>query len=970
MQDVLSCIRILNQRAGSLLKIMYTRGTLVQSPGGLSSFLCEICPEEISIHTVNSRVELAVSWIEDNGVSGVFSEDVHVSIEGEFEEVAEIANDSVNTVFLNVILRQDNRPIPLTVRVGNWSRSVDIIQDIIPPTASIELVSEDDVDDVHEYTMIVRFSESVMQRTLQQSCPEVNLINSSNSLSAVLRQSNRCTEVLMRSRASNSVLANNALFVSSVITRDNTAFYVIVRTPDRINAHDINVTLSSEIEDFSGNALVDVPHFMLFYRPVIGMPSRERLDRFRKRQIRLTSVSSYSGARTVGRLASVAVAGSCASMLASSASSGSAGGSTTLINNVQKLHMTGLLAVTNMPDGYKNFTNEVGWAVLDIDTPWRDNKVSIHPCRITFLFIILFLQKNRTSSANTLTNQRSLKQLDASLEAGDEEDELDYFERIMFWVPLIFIAIVILHLLLLVIFFLKEWELPDILQPPRIELMLAFFLLPPIAIAAAGLYQGSRNEAILATWLIIAVPVNFICWNLFMLWYFILRLPPHLREANQITDIPSQKQRAIKKLRAVATLKRGLGAIASSNRRRKLTSVIKSRSTQLLSQNNSTAPDPAPDPALAPDSEPDTSAQDRHNTPMYQYSDQEVNSQGEEEIEPEKEAFSCGEIYEILSNMNLLTLLFGEHQNEADWTSTRQQGSKFVARFGPLFEDHRGPAIGRRDATLDIDPVTGKVDRGTLVVIRERPLFTIPAIGRQGYLFYIPKTKIHRFHLQILAKLLDISKTILVGCIVAGVGNSEDNVGSVIALIALSLTLLFLFRLAKPFPSRMDMLLLILTEFADLIVYTCALFLLLGPDVDQDTQDNIAFALILSEGFSLIAMVIEYTLISIGIGLLAWEAYDEKKKTKFFDFAYRLMKEDGRYLQRKYCDLWMVRVLKRGLNGREPQRHELPWRYMLHLYAEQNWKNALWLYDEMKEIVIDAKQKLRIPISQPPSLDS
>lgn len=538
------------------------------------------------------------------------------------------------------------------------------------------------------------------------------------------------------------------------------------------------------------------------------------------------------------------------------------------------------------------------------------------------------------------------------MEAGDEEDELDYFERIMFWVPVIFIGIVVLHIFLLVIFFLKEWELPDILQPPRIELMLAFFLLPPLAIAAAGLYQGTRAEAILATWLIIAVPVNFLCWNFFMLWYHILRLPPHLREANQITDIPSQKQRAIKKLRTVLTFSRSRSLLSSRSRRPKTSSAHEGRAnTELLSQNNSDRPEPEEGPRDL-----------TRNSTMYRYSTQEVNSQGEEEAESENEAFTCGEVYQLLSNMNWLTLLFGEHQSEADWTATRQQGSKFVARYGPLFEEHRGPAIGRRGATLEIDPITGKVDRGELVGIKERPLISIPAIGKEGSLFYLPKKKIYRFHLQILAKMLDISKTILVGCIVAGVGNSDDNIGSIVALIGLSFTLLFLFRLAKPFPSRLDMLLLILTELADLIVYTCALFLLIGPDADQETYDNVAVALIFSEGFALVAMIIEYTLISIGLALLAWEAWDDRNKTKFFDLAYGLMKDDGRYLERKYLDLWMVKVLKRGLNGREPGRHELPWRHVLRMYMAQNWKALLWLYEETKQIVNDAKGKLRTQV--------
>lgn len=319
----------------------------MQSPGGLSSFLCENCPEEVSLHTIQERVELVVSWIQNDGRSGVFSDDVHVSIDRGVVQVVDLPNNAVNSVLLNVLVTEQDIAVPLTVRVGNWSKTIDIFRDTTPPTARIELLSQDDEDDVHEYRLRVRFSESVVQSTRRRTCGEVDLISVGSPVATVLRQSEACNEELTKGRTSNGVIVNSAASISSIVAGDNTALYSVIRTASRLEAYDINITLDSNIEDFSGNALAEIPHLMLFYRPVIGVPSIERLDRLRKRQIRLPRPNTYGGAKTAGRIASVAVVGTCASSLAGSAGTGSSGGSTTLINNVQRLHMTGKGVIVN-----------------------------------------------------------------------------------------------------------------------------------------------------------------------------------------------------------------------------------------------------------------------------------------------------------------------------------------------------------------------------------------------------------------------------------------------------------------------------------------------------------------------------------------------------------------------------------------------------------------------------------------------
>ena len=90
-------------------------------------------------------------------------------------------------------------------------------------------------------------------------------------------------------------------------------------------------------------------------------------------------------------------------------------------------------------------------------------------------------------------SQRRLKVVEAAFESQDDESEFDYFQRMMFWVPALFLIVCFCHAMVIAYFVVTEKEIPDILQPPRLELMLAFFSLPPISIACAGLYKTDRG---------------------------------------------------------------------------------------------------------------------------------------------------------------------------------------------------------------------------------------------------------------------------------------------------------------------------------------------------------------------------------------------------------------------------------------------------------------------------------------------
>ena len=435
-----------------------------------------------------------------------------------------------------------------------------------------------------------------------------------------------------------------------------------------------------------------------------------------------------------------------------------------------------------------------------------------------------------------------------------------------------------------------------------------------------------------------------------MLWFYVLRLPPHQREVNLIMNIPNKRQRAWRRLRKAfqnrrkeAQTHQGSGPSTFRSRPK-----VGSAPSELTAQNESMA-------STAVSSQAPLRQSTMHREAVHEEDDAAALRRDSDGLEP----LTCSEFLSSLSTMSFMTLLFGEHQEEAEWVSTKTQGSKFNARFGALFEEHRGPAIGRRDVTYDVDPEKLTVDRGELVILKERPLMTVPVISTHDGRLRFGTVHIYRYHLQIMAKLLDISKTIFVGCIIAGVGGEEDNPASIVALIGASLVLILLFRIAKPFPSRVDMFMLLLAEVADLIVYTCALFLILGPGTDEDTTDEIGLALLISEAFALLATVLEYTILSVGFGMEWHDGYKENKQFRFFHLVHGLLMQNEKYLMKKYFDRWMVRTLYRGLHGRIPERHELPWRQGVKVSLNYAGEIVYGYLEESRNVWNDAISKFQ-----------
>lgn len=66
----------------------------------------------------------------------------------------------------------------------------------------------------------------------------------------------------------------------------------------------------------------------------------------------------------------------------------------------------------------------------------------------------------------------------------------------------------------------------------------------------------------------------------------------------------------------------------------------------------------------------------------------------------------------------------GPLRPEGTWQVLKSPDSRFMRKYGALFEDNRGPPMVLRGATYETDPVTGWVNRGQLQSHLGRPLIS------------------------------------------------------------------------------------------------------------------------------------------------------------------------------------------------------------------------------------------------------
>lgn len=148
-----------------------------------------------------------------------------------------------------------------------------------------------------------------------------------------------------------------------------------------------------------------------------------------------------------------------------------------LLNIAQKIALTGILAVYDMPEIYFEFTEQLRWSIFDIPSPFEKSQYS---------------NNNESSNENDDILVSSDIQIELQTFLQTPDDIYRYFNRVIFWVPVFFFIILSLHFSVILIILILRRQIPFILTFPRLEIIFGFWSLPAIAVASAALMRCSK----------------------------------------------------------------------------------------------------------------------------------------------------------------------------------------------------------------------------------------------------------------------------------------------------------------------------------------------------------------------------------------------------------------------------------------------------------------------------------------------
>lgn len=72
----------------------------------------------------------------------------------------------------------------------------------------------------------------------------------------------------------------------------------------------------------------------------------------------------------------------------------------------------------------------------------------------------------------------------------------DLVKRAFFWIALIMVLLVVLHLLTTAVLVIRRIRIPSLLRFPRLEMYFLYWAIPAIATASAGLLKGDTGRVL------------------------------------------------------------------------------------------------------------------------------------------------------------------------------------------------------------------------------------------------------------------------------------------------------------------------------------------------------------------------------------------------------------------------------------------------------------------------------------------
>lgn len=311
---------------------------------------------------------------------------------------------------------------------------------------------------------------------------------------------------------------------------------------------------------------------------------------------------------------------------------------------------------------------------------------------------------------------------------GNSSTNEDYFNQVVFWMPVTFFIVIFGHLIIIMAFFYRKTDIPPFFYFPRLEIMFGYFCTPIITLACAGLYEGDRStiepcidchcvcflgDALLATWMLIAFPTAFLCWGLSVIWNTFFVTPLTDRRVQMFVGIGEHYEHHSNFLRRAyaflfgrqsqrdvaqpPTLPPGQGQLvcASNILQMHLVSLQVIELPPLQSRPRASSSYQTHEmPGLEMGSFKNEEEEEEETTTTSYTNPFTISTITPESTETSYPGFHdfCHFVYGFL-NATLLYILLGRRQPSAHWVGIRDDGIRFMAKYGLLFEEYRGPPV-------------------------------------------------------------------------------------------------------------------------------------------------------------------------------------------------------------------------------------------------------------------------------------
>eukprot|EP00210_Caulerpa_lentillifera_P002494 g2391.t1 len=463
------------------------------------------------------------------------------------------ANGSIRQDLSFVLeLRLDSLPeqqlFHVTLDFGDEGRrSLMIYLDSTPATASIQLHSENERRRRDVYTFEIEFSKYMLNLPNADSvvCPKVaeplNVISSqyltgsdpnlvANDLMAVIlatrelpdcntRLDTLAPEALVEVSGVDASIEAETRQISVRKLRGGRGISPTVVMATFSVKEDRRKRVRISIKSSSGVTLSGAPINQQVETYSVGRNSRQTEDSVKTSDqfgTTSTAVISSTVAASVTTSVGVSMAASISGTTATSGASvgGSMSGTIDMIHFGQKIYLITKLSVDNFPENFAAYGQSLSWTMMDIRTPWNEDNKNEEE------------QEAEEQGVQKLTN----------------DDGYERVIRAFSWSGLFFICLVVLHVMLISIFFRYKLSLPSALRLPRLELYFFYWCIPAIAGASASLFTGNENQRTLGIILLMMIPLPFVFWHVYIIVkYFLVKRPENLKVIYELNNQPQKK---------------------------------------------------------------------------------------------------------------------------------------------------------------------------------------------------------------------------------------------------------------------------------------------------------------------------------------------------------------------------------------------------------------------------------------------